>query len=195
MKMDPVKLFREEISNEIPFDAQVYENARNYFASRAIAYESPIGGMGIVAADAENLSHVFFTDDFPFREPSPIEKQYPVLTYAQELLDQYFAGQPMEFSGVPIRVNWGTDFQNRVWEMIRQIPYGEVRSYKWVAEQVGKPKAVRAVGGAVGANTAVILNPCHRVVRSNGALGGYGGGLERKRQLLALEGHPIEKLK
>ena len=195
MKMNPVKLFREEISKEIPFDAQTYEDARNYFASRTIAYESPIGCMGIVAADAESLSHVFFTDDFPFREPSLIQSQYPVLTYAQDLLDQYFAGEPLEFSAVPIRVNWGTDFQNRVWETIRQIPYGEVRSYKWVAEQVGKPKAVRAVGGAVGANTAVILNPCHRVVRSNGALGGYGGGLERKRQLLALEGHPIEQLR
>ncbi len=195
MKINPFKLFREEISKEIPFDAQAYEDARNYFASRTIAYESPLGGMGIVAADAEGLSHVFFTDDFPFREPSPIQSQYPVLTYAQDLLDQYFAGQPLEFSTVPIRVNWGTDFQNRVWETIRQIPYGEVRSYKWVAEQVGKPKAVRAVGGAVGANTAVIINPCHRVVRSNGALGGYGGGLERKRQLLALEGHPIESLR
>ena len=69
-----------------------------------------------------------------------------------------------------------------------------MRSYKWVAEQVGKPKAVRAVGSAVGANPVSILNPCHRVIRSNGALGGYGGGLGRKRLLLALEGHPIEKL-
>ena len=193
MRINPFKLFREEISKEIPFDAQAYKDARNYFASQTIAYASPMGCMGIVAADAESLSHVFFTDDFPFGEPSPIHSQYPVLTYAQELLDQYFAGEPLEFSEVPIRFNWGTDFQNRVWETIRHIPYGEVRSYKWIAEQVGKPKAVRAVGSAVGANAAVILNPCHRVVRSNGALGGYGGGLERKRQLLALEGHPVEQ--
>lgn len=193
MRINPFKLFREGISQEIPFDAQAYEDARNYFTSRTIAYASPMGCMGIVAADARSLSHVFFTDDFPFGESSPIHSQYPVLTYAQELLDQYFAGEPLEFSEVPIRFNWGTDFQNRVWETIRQIPYGEVRSYKWIAEQVGKPKAVRAVGSAVGANAAVILNPCHRVVRSNGALGGYGGGLERKRQLLALEGHPVEQ--
>ncbi len=193
MRINPFKLFREEISKEIPFDAQAYKDARNYFISRTIAYASPMGCMGIVAADARSLSHVFFIDDFPFGESSPIHSQYPVLTYAQELLDQYFAGEPLEFSEVPIRFNWGTDFQNRVWETIRQIPYGEVRSYKWIAEQVGKPKAVRAVGSAVGANAAVILNPCHRVVRSNGALGGYGGGLERKRQLLALEGHPVEQ--
>ena len=195
MRMNPFKLFRDEISKEIPFDAQSYENARNYFASRTIAYESPMGCMGIVAADQGHISHVFFTDDFPFGEPSPIQMQYPVLTYAQELLDRYFAGEPLDVSAIPIRVDWGTDFQNRVWETIRQIPYGEVRSYKWIAEKVGRPKAVRAVGSAVGANAAIILNPCHRVIRSNGALGGYGGGLERKRRLLALEGYPIKQLK
>jgi methylated-DNA-[protein]-cysteine S-methyltransferase len=195
MRMNPFKLFRDEISKEIPFDAQSYENARNYFASRTIAYESPMGCMGIVAADQEHISHVFFTDDFPFGEPSPIQMQYPVLTYAQELLDRYFAGEPLDVSVIPIRVDWGTDFQNRVWETIRQIPYGEVRSYKWIAEKVGRPKAVRAVGSAVGANAAIILNPCHRVIRSNGALGGYGGGLERKRRLLALEGYPVGRLR
>ena len=195
MRMNPFKLFRDEISKEIPFDAQSYENARNYFASRTIAYESPMGCMGIVAADQGHISHVFFTDDFPFGEPSPIQMQYPVLTYAQELLDRYFAGEPLDVSVIPIRVDWGTDFQNTVWETIRQIPYGEVRSYKWIAEKVGRPKAVRAVGSAVGANAAIILNPCHRVIRSNGALGGYGGGLERKRRLLALEGYPIKQLK
>ena len=195
MRMNPFKLFRDEISKEIPFDAQSYENARNYFASRTIAYESPMGCMGIVAADQEHISHVFFTDDFPFGEPSPIQMQYPVLTYAQELLDRYFAGELLDVSVIPIRVDWGTDFQNTVWETIRQIPYGEVRSYKWIAEKVGRPKAVRAVGSAVGANAAIILNPCHRVIRSNGALGGYGGGLERKRRLLALEGYPVGRLR
>ena len=195
MRMNPVKLSRVEISKEMPVDARSYENAPGYLASRTIAYESPIGRMGIVAADQESISHVFFSDNFSFDESSSIQRQYPVLTYAQELLDQYFAGEPLEFSEVPIRFSWGTDFQNSVWKTIRQIPYGEVRSYKWIAEQIGRPKAVRAVGNAVGTNTAVIFNPCHRVVRSNGALGGYGGGLERKRQLLALEGHPIEELR
>ncbi len=195
MRMNPVKLFREKISKKMPVDAQSYERAREYLTSRTIAYESPMGRIGIVAADQESISYVFFSDDFPFCESSSIQMQYPVLTYAREMLDQYFAGEPLEFSKVPIRFNWGTGFQNSVWETIRQIPYGKVRSYKWIAEQIGHPKAVRAVGGAVGANTAVILNPCHRVIRSNGALGGYGGGLERKRQLLALEGHPIEELR
>lgn len=194
MRMNPFKLSRNEISKEIPFDAQSYESARNYFVSRTIAYESPIGCMGIVAADQENISHIFFTEDFPFGEPSPIQMQYPVLTHTQELLDRYFAGEPFDASTIPIQMESGTDFQNSVWETIRRIPCGEVRSYKWIAEQVGRPKAVRAVGSAVGANAVIILNPCHRVVRSNGALGGYGGGLERKRLLLALEGYPIEQL-
>lgn len=195
MRINPFKLFREEISKEIPFDAQAYEEARNYFASRTIAYASPMGGMGIVAADAKSLSHVFFTDDFPFGESSPIHRQYPVLTYARELLDQYFAGEPLEFSEIPIRFNWGTDFQNRVWETIRQIPYGEVRTYQWIANQIERPKSVRAIGNAVGANSASILIPCHRVIRSDGTLGGYGGGINRKRQLLTLEGYPIATLK
>ena len=195
MRINPFKLFREEISKEIPFDAQAYKDARNYFASRTIAYASPIGCMGIVAADAKSLSHVFFTDDFPFGESSPIHRQYPVLTYARELLDQYFAGEPLEFSEIPIRFNWGTDFQNRVWETIRQIPYGEVRTYQWIANQIERPKSVRAIGNAVGANSASILIPCHRVIRSDGTLGGYGGGINRKRQLLTLEGYPIATLK
>lgn len=88
----------------------------------------------------------------------------------------------------------GTDFQRLVWDAIYQIPYGEARSYKWIAEQIGRPKAVRAVGSATGSNPITIIIPCHRVIGSNGKLGGYGGGLERKRQLLSLEGYPVEVL-
>ncbi|GAI87660.1 unnamed protein product, partial [marine sediment metagenome] len=73
------------------------------------------------------------------------------------------------------------------WEETRLIPYGETRSYAWVAKQVGKPKAARAVGQAMGSNPLPIIIPCHRVITSNGKLGGFGGGLEMKRQLLSLE--------
>ena len=162
---------------------------RNYFASRTISYESPIGSIGIVAVDRDNISHLFFSQSFPFDEPPHLHAQYPVLTRVQKLLDQYFAGRSFDTSEVPIRIECGTHFQNKVWDTIRQIPHGEVRSYKWIAEQIGKPRAVRAVGSAVGANPVSIFVPCHRVIRSNGALGGYGGGIERKRQLLALEGY------
>ena len=194
MNMNLLKLFRGEVSKDILFDAQSYEDARNYFTTRTIAYESPIGCLGVVAADENTVSHVFFTNDFPFGELSSVQIRYPLLTRARTLLNRYFAGEPFDASEIPIRIDCGTDFQNQVWETIQQIRYGELRSYKWIAERIGKPKAVRAVGSAVGANPVSILNPCHRVIRSNGALGGYGGGLERKRLLLALEGHPTREL-
>jgi methylated-DNA-[protein]-cysteine S-methyltransferase len=146
-----------------------------------------MGCIGIVAADQDNISHLFFIHNFPFDESPRLQDQYPVLTHVQKMLDLYFAGKPFNDSQVPVRVDWGTHFQNKVWNAIRRIPHGEVRSYKWIAEQIGKPKAVRAVGTAVGANSVSIFIPCHRVIRSDGTLGGYGGGIERKRQLLALE--------
>jgi O-6-methylguanine DNA methyltransferase len=83
----------------------------------------------------------------------------------------------------------GTDFQERVWAALREIPYGETRSYEEIARAIGNPRAVRAVGSANGANRIPIVIPCHRVVRADGTLGGYGGELWRKRFLLRLEGH------
>ena len=81
----------------------------------------------------------------------------------------------------------GTEFQLRVWNALREIPYGETRSYAEVAAQVGAPRAVRAVGTANGANPLSLVIPCHRVIASGGKLGGYGGGLELKARLLAME--------
>ncbi len=80
-----------------------------------------------------------------------------------------------------------TPFQREVWEITRLIPYGETRSYAWVAEQIKKPRAMRAVGQALGKNPLPIIVPCHRVVASDGKLGGFSGGLEMKRYLLSLE--------
>ena len=179
----------KRIREDVRVDEQSYESMRNYFAPRTISYASPIGCIGIVAADPNNISHLFFTRNFPFDELPHLQVQYPVLTRVQELLDQYFAGESFDTSQVPIRVDRGTRFQNEAWNTIRLIPHGEVCSYKWIAEQIGRPKAVRAVGSAVGANAVSIFIPCHRVIRSDGALGGYGGGIARKRQLLALEGY------
>lgn len=195
MQMHPFKTFSEEISEALPAEIQPYKNIPNDFAAGAISYASPIGCINIVAADQNTISHVFFTEYFPFDEPQDLQIQSPVLTRAPELLDRYFAGKPLDVSEIPIQIDGGTPFQNSVWKTIQQIPYGELRSYKWIAEQIGKPKAVRAVGNAVGANRVSIFRPCHRVIRSNGNLGGYGGGLERKRQLLALEGHTSEKFR
>jgi len=102
-------------------------------------------------------------------------------------LAEYFAGRRTEFD-VPLEAP-GTEFQNRVWQALRRIPYGETRSYEQIARAIGKPTAVRAVGRANGSNRIPIVIPCHRVVRADGSLGGYGGELWRKRYLLQLEGH------
>jgi AraC family transcriptional regulator of adaptative response/methylated-DNA-[protein]-cysteine methyltransferase len=105
-------------------------------------------------------------------------------------LDEYLAGRRRAFT-VPLLVS-GTPFQERVWAELGEIPYGETRSYAEVAQAIGAPKAVRAVGQANGRNRIAIVLPCHRVVNAGGRLGGYGGGLWRKRRLLALEqGQPI----
>jgi len=102
-------------------------------------------------------------------------------------LAEYFAGDRTDFD-VTLVVP-GTDFQQQVWAALRQIPYGETRSYEDIARAIDNPKAVRAVGGANGDNRIPIVIPCHRVVRADGSLGGYGGELWRKRYLLQLEGH------
>jgi methylated-DNA-[protein]-cysteine S-methyltransferase len=104
---------------------------------------------------------------------------------ADELL-AYFAGKLRVFT-VPLDMQ-GTDFQLRVWNELLKIPYGETRSYAQVAEAIGRPKAVRAVGTANGSNPVAILVPCHRVIGSSGKLTGYGGGLPLKKRLLELEG-------
>ncbi len=101
-------------------------------------------------------------------------------------LDEYFAGTRTVFD-FPCAPQ-GTPFQQKVWAALCEIPYGETRSYKQIAEAVGKPKACRAVGMANNRNPIIIVIPCHRVIGANGALTGYGGGLEMKRALLELEG-------
>ena len=103
-----------------------------------------------------------------------------------EQLAEYFAGGRTEFT-VPLALR-GTEFQLRVWELLRQIPYGETRSYAELSLALGNPAAVRALAAANGRNPVSILVPCHRVIGSDGALVGYAGGLERKRFLLELEG-------
>lgn len=100
-------------------------------------------------------------------------------------LDQYFEGDRRDFD-LPLQLA-GTDFQRVVWEALQAVPYGETRSYAEIADAVGRPSAVRAVGAANGANALAVLIPCHRVVRADGSLSGYGAGVWRKRRLIELE--------
>jgi len=103
-----------------------------------------------------------------------------------ERLKAYFSGNKVTFPD-ELDLSGATPFQREVWEITRLIPYGETKSYTWVAEQIGKPRAVRAVGQALGRNPLPIIIPCHRVVTHDGKLGGYSGGVEMKRYLLFLE--------
>jgi O-6-methylguanine DNA methyltransferase len=107
-------------------------------------------------------------------------------------LDAYFAGKLRRFT-VPLDLR-GTVFQRQVWGLLGGIPWGETRSYRQIAEAMGRPKAARAVGRAVGTNPVSIVIPCHRVIGSDGSLTGYGGGLDRKAALLEMEGYEIPKL-
>ena len=102
-----------------------------------------------------------------------------------EQLKEYFSGIRKSFD-LPLEMN-GTEFQLKVWNELCNIPYGETRSYKDIAEKIGNPKAVRAVGGANNKNKLMIIVPCHRVIGANGSLTGYAGGIDVKKILLELE--------
>lgn len=105
-------------------------------------------------------------------------------------LERYFAGKLQKFD-TPIRLT-GSDFQCSVWKALLSIAFGETRSYAQIAAQIGNPNAVRAAANANGKNALTLLVPCHRVIRSGGALGGYGGGLDRKKWLLELEAKAVK---
>ncbi|AUH39709.1 methylated-DNA--[protein]-cysteine S-methyltransferase [Streptomyces sp. CMB-StM0423] len=150
--------------------------------------DSPVGPLALVAED-DSLTGLYMTDQRhrPADETfgTPADPEDPPFAAAAAQLAAYFAGERTDFD-LPLHLS-GTPFQQRVWEQLRQIPYGETISYGELAERVGNPAASRAVGMANGRNPVGIVVPCHRVVGANGSLTGYGGGIDRKKQLLALE--------
>ena len=110
----------------------------------------------------------------------------PLLAKTVRLLKHYFSGESVLFD-VPLDLRYYTPFQQAVWQAVRAVPFGETRSYVWIAKRIRNPKAARAVGQALGANPVPIIIPCHRVISSAGTMGGFSGGLEMKRKLLDLE--------
>lgn len=114
------------------------------------------------------------------------DPDHPLLAEAEGQLRAYFAGMLRKFD-LPLETS-GTSFQESVWRLVAAIGYGQTRTYMDLARELGSPGAVRAVGAANGANPLPIVIPCHRVVATGGGMGGYGGGVELKRRLLALEG-------
>ncbi len=146
---------------------------------------TPIGDL-LLAGDEEALTLVGFPQGSMRRDPEPdwIYNEKP-FAEARRQLNEYFAGERKTFE-LPLKLT-GTEFQVQVLEELQRIPYGETKSYRDIAESIGRPKAVRAVGAANGRNPIPIIVPCHRVIGSHGELTGFGGGLDTKEALLRLE--------
>jgi methylated-DNA-[protein]-cysteine S-methyltransferase len=137
-----------------------------------------------LVATISGIRGVYFLPAPPIDGEKSESNQF--LLAAGQQLREYFAGKRREFQ-LPLDMQ-GTDFQLDVWRQLLEIPYGKTRSYAQIAEAIGRPKAVRAVGAANGSNPVSIVVPCHRVIGSSGKLTGYGGGLPLKKRLLELEG-------
>jgi len=148
---------------------------------------SPVGQLKLVANE-QALVAILWDNENPkrVRLAELIEDvSHPILLNTQQQLIEYFSGQRKVFD---ILLDFeGTDFQKQVWSALLTIPYGESRSYKQIAQQLGNEKAVRAVGAANGKNPISIIAPCHRVIGAGGALVGFAGGLDKKEILLRLE--------
>lgn len=143
--------------------------------------QSPLGPLTLVEEDGALVQLAF--DGYTVLESEEVDS--PLLREAERQLASYFAGQLQVFS-LPLCTK-GTPFQEKVWCALQKIPYGETRTYGELAAMIGQPTAARAVGGANHRNPLAIIIPCHRVVAAHGGLGGYGGGLDKKQWLLALE--------
>jgi methylated-DNA-[protein]-cysteine S-methyltransferase len=151
-------------------------------------HDSALGPL-ILAASEEQLVGIWFAGQRHQPDISHCARdgQHPLLRRVKIELDEYFAGQRHSFA-LPLDMACGTAFQQTVWRALLAIPYGNSTSYGALSSAIGRPSAVRALGGAVGRNPFSIVVPCHRVIGANGALTGYAGGLERKTALLQLEG-------
>lgn len=162
-------------------------------------YSSPLGEL-LLSADDMGLSGLWFAGQRYFARtlpPGAVPGETPVLTASKRWLDCYFSGKRPDF--LPPLHLIGTDFQQAVWNLLLEIPYGQTVTYgalgRILAQQLGKPAmSAQAVGAAVGRNPVSIIVPCHRVVGVDGNLTGYAGGVERKLQLLQLEGADLSRL-
>lgn len=151
---------------------------------RCRTVDSPVGPLTL-AGIGSTLMHLRMADQSHEPDRSAWQPDDTAFAEVVEQLEAYFAGTLTEFD-VEVDLG-GTAFQRRVWSALQTIPYGETRSYGEIAAYIGSPAASRAVGLANGRNPVSIIVPCHRVIGSSGGLTGYGGGLDRKRALLALE--------
>ena len=148
---------------------------------------TPVGELTLIAGE-QGLAAVAWENERPSRiraHPELRVTDHPVLEQAAYQLTEYFNCQRQTFD-LPLQFE-GTPFQCEVWQALREIPYGETRSYRDIAGRIHRPKAMRAVGAANGRNPLSVIVPCHRVIGANGSLTGFAGGLDVKQQLLTLE--------
>ncbi len=157
-------------------------------------FDSPFGHVfvastpkGVCLVSFSKITETKFLSLLRKRFQKDIIRNDKILANAKKSLLDYFDGCSVRFK-VPLDLSIGTQFQRKVWRKVREIPYGELRSYKWVARSIGRAHASRAVGNAVGRNPVAPIVPCHRVVCSDGTLGGYSSGIAIKKRLLNLEG-------
>ena len=152
-----------------------------------VEIDTPIGSIK-VAANSDQLKYVWLPNHSEIIKTDNIKRMncYSHLEEAVDFIERYFQGEHASWAGRFIPP--GTSFMQQVWEAVSRIPFGETLSYGDLAALCGRPAAARAVGTAMARNPLPILIPCHRVIASNGSLGGYGGGLDLKRWLLRHEG-------
>lgn len=151
-----------------------------------LSLNTPVGILTLFS-DGEALREI------RFGKTDGEDRSCPLLTETESQLNAYFNGKRRDFT-VPLAPE-GTPFQRSVWDALKNIPYGETRSYSEIAAALGKPAACRAVGSANHVNPIPVIIPCHRVIGKNGGLTGYAGGLSIKEKLLALERNTCQALK
>lgn len=142
-------------------------------------YDTPLGKLTLVA-DSTAIIRILYAE-----YPVGIVQATPIIYHAMQEIREYLLGKRQQFS-LKLKPQ-GTPFQQLTWQALQQIPYGETRTYRQIAEAIGKPQACRAVGLANHCNSIPIIIPCHRVIGANGTLTGYAGGLDKKQFLLSLE--------
>lgn len=155
-------------------------------------YQSPLGAMSLVTSD-RGLRGTWFEGQKYFErglDEKPVLGSHPILNSTRLLLDAYFSGEQVDFSDLPLEPV-GTDFQEKVWALLKEIPHGQTTSYGQLARQLGFGSG-QAVGGAIGRNPYSIIVPCHRVLNQKGQLTGYAGGLDKKIWLLQHENPHFE---
>lgn len=157
-------------------------------------YYSPVGKLLLIVDKNGLLGIEFEQEQYTTSIPNWQESKkasgqiQAIFCKTCDVLDRYFQGEKIDFDKLDFLAPQGTAFQQSVWKILLEIPYGKTTSYGEIAKQLGKPNAMRAVGGAVGRNPISILIPCHRVLGKTQNLTGFGGGLPAKRYLLSLEG-------